>query len=90
MALDGGLREDSAVLFTQAPMPHLVINEVLANPIGPEPHQEWVELYNDGAVAAELADFALCDIGGEAWLPEAVLEPGPVCFDRKGHLRRQR
>ena len=35
-------------------MPHVVINEVLANPVGGEPAQEWVELYNDGRAPAVL------------------------------------
>ncbi len=54
---------------------HVVINEVYANPIGPEPAQEWVELYNDGSVAASLEGMKITDIGGEATLPNATLPP---------------
>jgi hypothetical protein len=57
-------------------MPHLVLNEVLANPVGPEPAQEWVEIVNDGAAPAELAGYVLVDLGGETLLPAATLQPG--------------
>jgi hypothetical protein len=61
---------------TLPPMPHVILNEVLANPVGPEPAQEWVEIVNDGAAPAELAGYVLVDIGGETPLPAATLEPG--------------
>ncbi|MBK9266298.1 MAG: lamin tail domain-containing protein [Polyangiaceae bacterium] len=57
-------------------MAHVVLNEVMANPIGPEPHQEWVELYNDGQADAALSGYRILDIGGETVLPEALLPPG--------------
>lgn len=57
-------------------MAHLVLNEVLANPVGVEPTQEWVELYNDGAVTAALGEYALEDVGGHTPLPMAALPPG--------------
>jgi len=59
-----------------SPMAHVVLNEVLANPNGPEPHQEWVELYNDGLVEADLGQLSVCDIGGETALPSVLLPPG--------------
>ena len=55
---------------------HVVLNEVLANPIGPEPHQEWVELYNDGQVETSLSSYRILDIGGETVLPDVVLPAG--------------
>jgi hypothetical protein len=61
---------------TLLPMPHVVLNEVLANPIGPEPAQEWVEIVNDGAIPAELDGYVLVDVGGETPLPAATLPPG--------------
>jgi hypothetical protein len=61
---------------TLAPMPHVVINEVFANPLGAEPDQEWVELYNDGSVEADLSVYLLTDIGGETPLPSVPLPPG--------------
>jgi hypothetical protein len=56
--------------------PHLVLNEVMANPSGREPEQEWVELFNDGVGAVQLSDWVFQDSGGETSLPECVLGPG--------------
>jgi hypothetical protein len=61
---------------TGAPAPHVVLNEIMANPLGPEPSQEWIEIVNDGMVAAELAGYVLVDLGGETALPEGLLPPG--------------
>ena len=57
-------------------MPHLILNEVLANPLGPEPRQEWVEIFNDGSLPAELGGYVLIDVGGETVLPSGTLLPG--------------
>lgn len=62
-------------LSTFGARPHVVINEVLANPLGPEPTEEWVELVNDGSKAVELEGWVLSDIGGETILPSHRLEP---------------
>jgi hypothetical protein len=61
---------------TLAPMPHMIINEVLANPLGPEPQQEWVEIVNDGPAPAVLDGYTLTDSGGDTALPPATLAPG--------------
>lgn len=53
-----------------------VLNEVLANPLGAEPAQEWVELVNTSAAAASLAGTTLADAGGQVPLPDFVVEPG--------------
>jgi hypothetical protein len=76
--MDRAGRLESTVhpLTTLASMPHVVVNEVLANPIGEEPEQEWVELYNDGLATAQLGGYVLADIGGEVVLPGASLPPG--------------
>ncbi|MBK8256056.1 MAG: lamin tail domain-containing protein [Polyangiaceae bacterium] len=63
-------------LQTLPPMPHVILNEVFANPLGPEPDQEWVELYNDGAVPADLTGYILSDLGGSTTLPAVALAPG--------------
>lgn len=63
-------------LATADPMAHVVINEVMANPAGKEPDQEWVELYNDGLVAADLEGWAFEDIGGVTLLPAHEMRPG--------------
>lgn len=72
----GGVASTSQFVRTKSPMAHLVIDEVLANPVGPEPRQEWVELVNDGLVAASLVGMALVDVDGETLLPDVVVPPG--------------
>jgi hypothetical protein len=54
----------------------LLINEVLANPNGPDASGEWIELVNDGQRAVELSDYELIDSGGAVALPAARLAPG--------------
>jgi hypothetical protein len=61
---------------TTTPMAHVILNEVLANPLGPEPAAEWVEIVNDGRAPVDLAGYALVDGGGETPLPAASLAPG--------------
>jgi len=65
---------------TLAPMPHVIINEVYANPLGEEPEQEWIEIVNDGAVEADLAGYVVADIGGKAVLPSVLLPPGGLAL----------
>ncbi len=66
----------TTTLYTEPPRAHVVITEVFANPLGPEPQQEWVELFNDGSVAAQLDGWRLRDVGGDAELPSVTLGPG--------------
>ena len=67
--------------------PPLVITEVLANPAGPEPGQEFVELRNIGEAEVSLGGLRIEDAKGADVLPEAVLPPGayalvvPSAFD---------
>jgi hypothetical protein len=56
--------------------PHVVINEVLANPIGAETRSEWVELVNDGTVSVDVGGWVFEDGGGSAVLPRGSLPPG--------------
>ena len=74
--LSGQTERFVQLVETQPPQPHLVINEVLANAVGPEPAQEWVEIYNDGTLAVPLAGWVLQDSGGPTELPEHLLGPG--------------
>jgi hypothetical protein len=74
--VNGQATQATVPIVTLPPMAHVVINEVLANPVGEEPEQEWVELYNDGLAPADLAGYVLSDIGGEEVLPGALLAPG--------------
>lgn len=46
---------------TTAPLAPLSIVEVRANPLGPEPAQEYVEVLNSGAMPLDLAGFRLAD-----------------------------
>lgn len=69
------LRMGSAAV-TAAPMPHVIINEVLADPEGPEPASEWVEIVNDGRAPADLSSYVLSDGGGQTPLPPVTLAPG--------------
>jgi lamin tail-like protein len=67
--------------------PPLVITEVLANPAGPEPGQEFVELRNIGDTDLSLAGLRIEDSKGADVLPEATLAAGayalvvPSTFD---------
>jgi hypothetical protein len=70
------LWEDEVVVGTQAPMARLVVNEVLANPLGAEPACEWVELANTGTAGAWLAGWSLRDSVGEVVLTDGMLAPG--------------
>lgn len=45
-----------------APIAPLVISEVLADPLGADPDQEWVELYNRSDRAVDLEGWALRDL----------------------------
>jgi hypothetical protein len=66
----------TVVVQTGPPRARIVIDEVLANPLGPEPQQEWVELVNDGSIAVELGTLSLEDLGGATALPAGLLAPG--------------
>jgi hypothetical protein len=61
---------------TPGPLPPVAITEVLANPLGPEPAQEWVELRNLGTEPVSLDGLGLADSRGADALPAATLEPG--------------
>lgn len=76
LAADGSDQRSLTYVTTEAPRAHVVLNEVMANPLGPEPSQEWVELTNDGLVEAELGGMVLSDVGGAVALPPATLAPG--------------
>ncbi|HEX7453740.1 MAG TPA: lamin tail domain-containing protein, partial [Polyangiaceae bacterium] len=52
-----------------------VLNEVLADALGPEPQSEWIELVNDGSLALDLSGYSLQDSGGLTPLPAQVLAP---------------
>lgn len=73
----GGLRRSALVQGkTGAPRARLVINEVLADALGPEPQSEWVELYNAGTASASLEGWTLEDGGGRTALPAVEIPAG--------------
>lgn len=72
----GRTQRETFMATTKSLSAHVVLNEVLANPLGPEPHQEWVELYNDGQVETSLLGYRILDIGGDTVLPDVLLPPG--------------
>ncbi len=55
---------------------HMNVNEVLANPVGPEPQQEWIEIVNTGAEPVDVGGFELHDGAGAVALPPALMRPG--------------
>lgn len=54
-------RTFEVVARTTTPLPAITISEVRADPRGPEPHQEYVELVNFGAVPVSLQDYRIAD-----------------------------
>jgi hypothetical protein len=72
-----GLSE--AILLDLTTLParrHLALTEVLANPLGPEPESEWIELVNDSDDPVELGGLWLEDAASKNELPHAVLAAG--------------
>lgn len=63
-----------AEVITTLPQPHVDIAEVMADPNGPEPQQEWIELHNEGLGAVELEGWVLADAAGEIALTAFTLE----------------
>jgi lamin tail-like protein len=61
-----------------SPRPHVVLNEVLANPAGAEATSEWIELVNDGAEPVDLAGFVLDDAIEPLALPPHDVAPGEM------------
>lgn len=64
---------NTTTLFTRENT-RVVINEVLYDPI--DASGEWVELYNAGVTAVDLAGWVLADAAGADELPSLVLQPG--------------
>jgi hypothetical protein len=61
---------------TPVALPPIAITEVLANPAGPEPQQEYVELRNLGDTDVPLAGLRLADSKGGDDLPAETLAAG--------------
>lgn len=63
-------------LRTGAARAHFVLTEVMADPDGPEPESEWVEIFNAGTASGSLAGFWIADEGGATRLPDITLAAG--------------
>lgn len=73
--LTGASRAFELELQTAPARERPILNEALADALGPEPQSEWVEVLNDGTLAVDLAAYSLQDGGGRTPLPHAVLAP---------------
>jgi hypothetical protein len=75
-----GLRaERTLVVATTPPLASLTITEVCADPSGPEPAQEWVEIANVGEAPVGLAGLTISDretLAGAALASSRMLAPG--------------
>ena len=75
--LAGNVAESPAVEWVvPASMPPVAVTEIRANPVGPEPAQEFVEVKNLGDAPIDLGGFAIEDAKGKDVLPAFVLAPG--------------
>lgn len=75
--LAGNLATSAPFAFTTpVAVPPIAITEVLANPAGPEPQQEYVELRNLGDAPVSLSGLRLTDSKGGDDLPEQTLGAG--------------
>jgi hypothetical protein len=57
----GNVRTVEFDLATTEPLPLIAITEVLADPYGSEPRQEWIEIANLGPTRVSLRGFAIAD-----------------------------
>ncbi|MEI9951119.1 MAG: lamin tail domain-containing protein [Pseudomonadota bacterium] len=73
--LSGATRAFQLDLQTAPARERPILNEALADALGPEPQSEWVELLNDGTLAVDLAQYSLQDGGGRTPLPHESLAP---------------
>ena len=87
LASDGQQTTFRETMTTLPARRHLVINEVLANPAGPEPDSEWLELVNDSDVATSLSDVWLEDSAGSVRLPDVELASGEIALVVGGGFR---
>jgi hypothetical protein len=69
-------------LRTSEPLATVSIHELLADPIGPEPDQEWVELFNYGSSSVDLQGFTLAD---RADAPGQPLAAAPLRLPPQTH-----
>lgn len=80
LSSDGSVQSLARRITTGSARRHLVLNEVLANPLGDENSSEWIEVWNDSARPAALGDVLLVDSGGSVALPAVELEPNELAL----------
>jgi hypothetical protein len=73
--LSGASRAFDVEVRTAPARERPILNEVLADALGPEPQSEWIEILNDGTLAVDLGEYSLQDSGGRTALPRAILAP---------------
>jgi hypothetical protein len=73
--LTGAAQAFEVELHTAPPRERPILNEALADALGPEPQSEWIEVLNAGTLAVDLAQYSLQDGGGRTSLPHAMLGP---------------
>jgi hypothetical protein len=81
LAIDasGSPQEERFSVRTASDLAALSISEVRANPLGSEPAQEYVELWNFGARPLPVQGFSISDAPDEPGtriVPDAILPPG--------------
>jgi hypothetical protein len=74
--LTGRSTDAKTIIQLPPPAPRPVINEVLSNPLGAEPAEEWIEIVNAGDADAVLTNYVLSDGGGSVTLPNLTIAPG--------------
>jgi hypothetical protein len=78
---DGEVALGSVSVSATGGGPWIVVTEVLADPTGPEPAQEFVELANLDEARVDLTGWRLEDEAGGGPLPDGtILDPGAVAL----------
>jgi hypothetical protein len=50
----------------------VIINEIMADPMGSDVNQEWIELYNPGSAPVDVAGWQIRDCATQAWTLRGV------------------
>ena len=74
--LTGRSTDAQTIIQLPPPAPRPMISEVMSNPLGSEPSEEWVEVMNAGDADAILTNYVLSDGSGSVTLPNLTIAPG--------------
>lgn len=82
--VDAGPSDDAAQPASAA----LVITEIMYDPVGPEPANEWFEIYNAGGTARSLKGLVLRDGGNRTHTiaADVAVEPGAYAVIARDHV----